>query len=114
MKQNPYDVAEKNYMRHIYSKKIRPRFSYCQCYKCRQEYKKEPMFKIEAKSYLFTFYHTYYGCSHCFHTIEDFRKYLESQNKLLTHEDFEFLRKLQNNFTITPEIKEKLSRILWN
>lgn len=113
MQRNPYDVDEINYMKNIRSKKIRPRFSYLPCEKCGMEFKKEPMFQTEAKSYKFTFYHTYYGCSHCFATTEDFRHYLEEQHEILTHEDFNFLRELQNNDHISEKDTEKLIGILW-
>lgn len=84
MQRNPILHQKQNYFKSIAIKKIRPLFFFTECVKCGFEYKKEPMYECRYKISPFLEMYGYArGCSHCFKSKDDFRKYLEDKELIL-------------------------------
>lgn len=91
MKRDPIEKEKTDYLKSIQIKKIHPRFFYHRCNKCGYEYKNEMMYECSTSDppFTWTLYHT--GCSHCFGTIEDFRKWLEDRKYIRTYDNYKTL-----------------------
>lgn len=114
MKRDPMDEKKKRYNNAIREKKIRPRIFWQQCECCGKEYRKTPMFRIEKGYLALEMQHSYYGCTDCFDDMNAFRTWLEKTGRLLSEDDFEFLREFKRD-DHTPSIEdlERYVKLLW-
>lgn len=69
--------------------KFFPILFYYSCDKCGMEYKRELMYKCEFEDYMTSFVLHRMGCSRCFSSKNDFRKWLAETGKLYTKEFLE-------------------------
>ena len=69
--------------------KFFPILFYYRCDKCGMEYKRELMYECEFRDYMSSFVIRKMGCSRCFPSKNDFRKWLEKTGKLYTKEFLE-------------------------
>ncbi len=69
--------------------KFFPILFYYRCDKCGMEYKRELMYECEFRDCTTYFVLRNMGCSHCFFSKNDFRKWLEKTGKLYTKEFLE-------------------------
>lgn len=69
--------------------KFFPILFYYRCDKCGMEYKRELMYECESRDCMTSFVLRNMGCSHCFSSKNDFRKWLEKTGKLYTKEFLE-------------------------
>lgn len=113
MQRDPMDETKKRYMNAIQEKKIRPRIFWHQCECCGKEYRKTPMFRIE-KSYLaLDMRHSYNGCTNCFDDMNAFRTWLEKTGRLLSEDDFAFIKEFkQKEHTASLEDLERFTNLL--
>ena len=87
-RRNPLEEMKKKYFKGLKIKKIHPWLTYFDCIKCGDEFCREPMYECSEPDNYFTWHHYYRGCTHCFSSNEDFRKYLEDKGYIHTEENF--------------------------
>ena len=77
MRRNALEVEVKDYLSQVIFKKITPLLLWCQCDKCRDEFRREEVYRMEYPIYSWSHYliGKKYGCSHCFANMEEFKKY---------------------------------------
>ena len=87
-RKNPLEETKKIYFQNLKIRKIHPWLFYHSCIKCGDEFCREPMYECQEPSIIFTwsFYHS--GCSHCFNSKDEFRKYLEDSGVICVESDF--------------------------
>ena len=76
MKRDPKEKEFEDYVSCVKIKKIHPRFFYTRCAHCENEFKNEDMYKCNYESKTMKTYMTYYGCTECFNSIEDFKEHM--------------------------------------
>lgn len=85
MKRNPKRQYIEDRLKSIKVKKFRPLLFFTRCCCCGYEYKYEPMFECGFDDVCIGRYRNYiYGCTNCFSSTNDFRSYLEKNDKLYT------------------------------
>lgn len=87
-RRNPFEEKKKRYFDCLRIKKIHPWLIYHDCIKCGDEFCREPMYECTESQFDFSFNIYYTGCTHCFSSKEDFRKYLEDRGCIYTEENF--------------------------
>lgn len=87
MKRDPRQQYIDEHMSSIRIKKIYPFLFYHQCLKCGMKYIREPMYECSCRDWLFG-HNTLYceGCSNCFGSKNDFKKWLQDKKILYTKE----------------------------
>ncbi len=85
---NPLEVIKKRYFKHLIIKKIYPLLFYKKCIKCGNEFCRESMYKCKEPSIYFLWSKYFTGCTHCFKSKEELKKYLEENGRILTEDDF--------------------------
>ena len=87
-RRNPLEETKKRYFKNLKIRKIHPWLFYHSCIKCGDKFCREPMYECQEPSIIFTwsFYHR--GCSHCFNSKDEFRKYLEDSGVICVESDF--------------------------
>lgn len=98
---DPMEKAKQKYQKEIEEKTFTPRFFWQQCVCCGKEYRKIPMYRVRKGYLSFDASSEYNGCSQCFHSSDEFRKWLEENGYLLSEHDFWYLNevreRLRNN-----------------
>jgi hypothetical protein len=86
VKRDPKQQYIDEHISSIRVKKIYPFLFYHQCLKCGMEYIREPMYECSYRDWFFehTSYHE--GCSNCFSSENDFKKWLQDKKILYTEE----------------------------
>ena len=94
-RRNPLEETKKRYFQNLKIRKIHPWLFYHSCIKCGDEFCREQMYECQEHSIIFTWSNYYTGCTHCFNNKDEFRKYLEDEEKILKDDDFKkYSRKL--------------------
>ena len=88
-RRNPLTETKKRYFKNLTIRKIHPWLFYHQCIKCGDEFCREPMYECQEENILYSCFTYYKGCSHCFHSKDEFREYLEEEEKILKEENFD-------------------------
>lgn len=86
MQRDPRQQYINQHLKSIRIKTIKPLFLYEKCCKCSMEYKRERMYECSFQNAFIDQTNYVQGCSHCFESAEDFRKYLEDNDILYTEE----------------------------
>ena len=87
-RRNPLEETKKRYFKNLKIRKIHPWLFYYSCIKCGDEFCREPMYECQEHSIIFTWSNYYMGCSHCFNSKDEFRKYLEDSGTICVESDF--------------------------
>ena len=87
-RRNRLEETKKRYFKNLKIRKIFPWFLYHKCIKCGDEFCREPMYECKEHSIIFTWSNYYMGCSHCFISKDEFRKYLEDNGTICVESDF--------------------------
>ena len=87
MKRNPCEVEKIKYYKNIHIKKCFP-ILYTECCKCKMEYKFESMYECSYMSHIIDWIFYKHGCTECFSSKDEFRKYLENTGTLLTEDNY--------------------------
>lgn len=85
-RRNPLEERKKEYFKNLKFHIIHPWLLYYKCVKCGDEFCREPMYKCDVTN-IVPQYCT--GCTHCFKSKEEFRKYLEDNRMIFTEADFQ-------------------------
>ena len=94
MERNPNAYKKRQYYTNIQYRKIRLLIFWEKCDRCGNEFRRETMYELSEPSVIgFSWDYHKRGCSHCFSSIEDFKKWCE-ENVLLKPEDFDDIRNL--------------------
>lgn len=88
MKRDPNKVEKIRYFKNISFRKCFP-ILYTECCKCKMEYKFESMYECNYINYLVNWYCYKHGCTECFSSEEEFRKFLEDKRYILTENNYE-------------------------
>lgn len=88
-RRNPLIETKKRYFKNLAIRKIHPWLFYHQCIKCGDEFCREPMYECQEQNILYPCFTYYKGCSHCFHSKDEFREYLGEEGKILKEENFD-------------------------
>lgn len=89
MRRNPTETKKKQYFKNIKFRKIKPRFIWHTCTKCKNEFRNETMFECTEPSIMnFNWNYTKYGCSHCFQNQKEFETFMR-ETILCTEQDFD-------------------------
>lgn len=87
MERNPLDEFKRQYQASAKIKRIYPRIFWWKCDKCKNEFKKEMMYKCEAptiiKGVIFEYYFNVKGCANCFRSEDEFKKHLIDREYLI-------------------------------
>lgn len=75
MKRNPQEAAIKEYLKNVTYGKCIPLFFWCQCDMCKNEFKRERIYKLKYLAIPNLFYSVKYGCSNCFDSMVEFKNY---------------------------------------
>lgn len=86
MKRDPKEKFVADHLNSISIHEFTPIFFYHHCDKCGMEYKRELMYECDFRDYMSSFVIRRIGCSRCFPSKNDFRKWLEETGKLYTRE----------------------------
>ncbi len=107
IKRDPIDVLEQRYNKNLELKTIKPRFFWHTCDCCSKEFKHTPMYELNKTPLALETNVTYTGCTECFESPQDFKRWLEQKHHILTHDDFVFLKdvleKKKNKQPITAD-----------
>lgn len=88
-RRNPLEEMKKKYFQNLKISKVHPWLFYHSCIKCGDEFCREPIYECIEPSICFSSERYYYrGCTHCFNSVENFRKYLEDKDKICVENDF--------------------------
>lgn len=85
MKRDPKENYVQRHMNSIDVRKIKP-FFYRKCAKCGMEYKRETMYECSFLDDWFEHTNIKSGCTECFSSADDFKKWLQKNNILYTEE----------------------------
>jgi hypothetical protein len=90
MKRDPKERFIKIHMDSISVKRVKSRFFWHRCEKCRQEFRREPMYECECldEFSLSSFYY-YFGCTNCFSDKDKFVEWLQDTGRVYTNESLE-------------------------
>lgn len=87
-RRNLLEETKKRYFKNLKFRRIYPWLFYHGCIKCGDEFCREPMYECQEHSIMFTWSKYYRGCTHCFNSKDEFRKYLEDEGMILTEDNF--------------------------
>lgn len=101
MKRDPKQTCIDNYLNSIQIKKIYPLFFWEKCKKCGMEYRREPMYECISEIHPNAdMLWTHIGCTHCFNSKDNFKKFLQENDILLSEKELKriYERKNQEGF----------------
>lgn len=77
MKRDPNEAALEKWKSEIKWSRIKPRWFWKQCDKCKMEYRKELIYRLTYDALPGASFHMQdiYGCNHCFSNIDEFKSY---------------------------------------
>lgn len=87
-RRSPLVEMKKKYFKNLTIREIHPWLFYHKCVKCGDEFCRETMYGCEERSVYFEWWYHYEGCTHCFNSKDEFKKYLEDKGTILTEKDF--------------------------
>ena len=96
MKRDPAERYIKQHMDSITLKKIKPLILWHKCEKCGNEFVREFIYKCEYLDDWWEHYFSYYGCTNCFFSKDNFVKWLQENGKIYTEESLRKLYKKWN------------------
>lgn len=88
-KRNPYEKEKKEYFEGIRFKEVHPLVFWCECEKCKNEFRREKMYHCGGTHHLLDMDLSNYGCTECFNNIEEFKEYLEKEKLILTEDTYD-------------------------
>ena len=95
-RRNPLEEMKKKYFRGLKIREFHPWSFYYSCIKCGDEFCREKMYECKEHNIFFTYSNYYRGCTHCFNSKDEFRKYLEDEGKILKEGDLKYYMILKN------------------